>query len=198
MDGTGLGRSKFLPKPLPQEINMLLSECDIGCYSDTSDKSSAPAASIATATMDAKSDSTLPTNVFGCVDSRHANNLDTSLDDDEEDDTRVGWVKKTVTSFNDIRHALVYHLGRIDRCKHYSANNWQFSNKIRKLLTVEIDQLLCVWKSNIQNHRPALFPLHSPPFTWLQIGCGKQQQKMQHRNSIPFRSTWIKAFVLIS
>lgn len=63
---------------------MLLSECDIGCYSDSNDKSSAPAAS-----MDAKSDSTIPTTVFGCVDNRHANNLDT-LDDDEEDDTRVG------------------------------------------------------------------------------------------------------------
>lgn len=88
----GLGRSKFLPKPLPQEINMLLSECDIGCYSDASEKSAAPTASITTtapaSTNDvAKCDSTQPT-----VDSRNANNLDTSLDDDDDDDNRIGWV----------------------------------------------------------------------------------------------------------
>lgn len=67
---------------------MLLSECDIGCYPDASEKSP-PTASITT-TNDAKSDSTLPTAVVGCVDSRNANNLDTSLDDDDDDDNRIG------------------------------------------------------------------------------------------------------------
>ncbi|XP_055312711.1 uncharacterized protein LOC129574574 [Sitodiplosis mosellana] len=86
----GLGRSKFLPKPLPQEINMLLSECDIGCYPDASEKSSPPTASITTTNDVAKSDSPLPTAVVGCVDSRNANNLDTSLEDDDDDDNRIG------------------------------------------------------------------------------------------------------------
>lgn len=27
----GLGRSKFLPKPLPHEINMLLADCETSC-----------------------------------------------------------------------------------------------------------------------------------------------------------------------
>lgn len=38
----GLGRSKFLPKPLPQEINMLLSECELNCRHDGSEKSTLP------------------------------------------------------------------------------------------------------------------------------------------------------------
>lgn len=91
---TGLGRSKFLPKPLPQEINMLLSECDIGCYPDASEKS--PSTASITTTADAKTD-TLPTAV-GCVDGRNANNLDTSLDDDDDDDNRIGWVRFVLLS----------------------------------------------------------------------------------------------------
>lgn len=88
---SGLGRSKFLPKPLPQEINMLLSECDIGCYSDGSEKSSAPTTA---STINAKGDNnTLPAAVFvggggggDYIDSRHTN-LD---DDDDDDDNRIG------------------------------------------------------------------------------------------------------------
>lgn len=77
-----------MPKPLPQEINMLLSECDIGCYADASEKS--PSTASIAATMDAKSDSAQPTNVYGRVDSRNANHLDSSLDDDDEDDGHIG------------------------------------------------------------------------------------------------------------
>lgn len=69
---------------------MLLSECDIGCYSDGSEKSSAPATA---PTMNAKGDNTaLSAAVFvgggggGYIDSRHTN-LD---DDDDDDDNRIG------------------------------------------------------------------------------------------------------------
>lgn len=84
---TGLGRSKFLPKPLPQEINMLLSECDIG-------EKSPPTASITATTtnVDVEKSQNLQPTAVGCVDSRNANNLDTSLDDDDDDDNRIGWV----------------------------------------------------------------------------------------------------------
>lgn len=69
---------------------MLLSECDIGCYSDGSEKSSAPTTA---PTMNAKGDNTaLSSAVFvgggggGYIDSRHTN-LD---DDDDDDDNRIG------------------------------------------------------------------------------------------------------------
>lgn len=96
----GLGRSKFLPKPLPQEINMLLSECDIGCYSDASEKSSAPTTASA---LNAKGDSNIgPAAVYansgggggggsvgggGYIDGHHANSIG---DDDDDDDNRIG------------------------------------------------------------------------------------------------------------
>lgn len=60
----GLGRSKFLPKPMPPEINMLLAECDRNChheYADTATPSSN------------KCGGTLET-----------------LEDDDEDENRVG------------------------------------------------------------------------------------------------------------
>lgn len=61
---TGLGRSKFLPKPMPQEINMLLAECDRNCrheYTDTATPSS----------------------------NKCGGNLET-LEDDDDDENRIG------------------------------------------------------------------------------------------------------------
>lgn len=91
LERTGLGRSKFLPKPLPQEINMLLSECDLGCYPDNGSSEKSPPTASITTMPDGKTDSTLaPAAVVSCIDSRNANNLDTSLDDDDDDDNRIG------------------------------------------------------------------------------------------------------------
>lgn len=71
---------------------MLLSECDIGCYSDASEKSSAPTVAAST-----KGDCTVPAAIFvgsgggggggGYIDGHHANNLG---DDDDDDDNRIG------------------------------------------------------------------------------------------------------------
>ncbi len=61
---SGLGRSKFLPKPMPPEINMLLAECDRNChheYTDTATPSS----------------------------NKCGGNLET-LEDDDDDENRVG------------------------------------------------------------------------------------------------------------
>lgn len=66
----GLGRRKFLPKPLPHGINVLLSECGLNCQHEMTEKS-------ATA------------NVNNCIDGIDGNNVDT-LDDDDDDDNRVG------------------------------------------------------------------------------------------------------------
>lgn len=94
---TGMGRSKFLPKPLPHEINMLLTECDMNCYPDPSGKSittMASSASIAKSTdtkasiiqSDTSSQSITANN---SADSYNGNCMDT-LDDDDDDDNRIG------------------------------------------------------------------------------------------------------------
>lgn len=74
----GLGRSKYVPRPLPQEINVLLSECELNCYYDGSEKSTlaAPSPPLATTQM-------LTT---AATSSR---TVDT-YDEDDDDDNRIG------------------------------------------------------------------------------------------------------------
>lgn len=61
---SGLGRSKFLPKPLPQEINMLLAECDRNCHHEYTD-------------------TTIP------IPNKCGGNLET-VEDDDDDENRIG------------------------------------------------------------------------------------------------------------
>lgn len=130
---------------------MLLSECDIGCYPDASEKS--PSTASITTTFNAKTDNTLPTAV-GCVDGRNANNLDTSLDDDDDDDNRIGWVRlcsvvldalcvcvhalgwvneSLFFGLKSIRQALIYHQRQsieIEANKQISENIIPLSNNV--------------------------------------------------------------------
>lgn len=70
---TGLGRSKFLPKPLPAEINMLLSECDVvNCHHDG-------------AQLDVADDPTQP-YLRKCAVATAGANLEFVNDDDDDDD----------------------------------------------------------------------------------------------------------------
>lgn len=94
----GMGRSKFLPKPLPQEINMLLTECDMNCCPDSSGKaittmasSMAPIAhpTDTKASITQSDTSSQPITANNSADSYNGNCMDT-LDDDDDDDNRIG------------------------------------------------------------------------------------------------------------
>ena len=78
----GLGRSKFLPKPLPQEINMLLAECDVNCHHESTEQQSATTAcsTMAKGTTAA----TVSVSMNKC-----SGNMET-LDEDDDDDNRAG------------------------------------------------------------------------------------------------------------
>lgn len=87
---SGLGRSKFLPKPMPPEINMLLAECDRNCHHEYSDTSTASS-------------------------NKCGGNLET-LEDDDDDENRIGWVEQhwnLITIFSTETHTLcsVYGCG---------------------------------------------------------------------------------------
>lgn len=103
---TGLGRRKFLPKPLPHEINMLLSECDINRYSDSTEKSittQIPPTTTVTSSTDTRTSITSEqspfkiqlqsTNVNSCNEHYNGHhNMDTFDDDGDDDDdgNRIG------------------------------------------------------------------------------------------------------------
>lgn len=86
-DIIGLGRSKFLPKPLPQEINMLLSECDLNCHHEMTEKSGTAVAAVTSATSSPALAATV--NVNNCIDGGvDSNNMEAT--EDEDDDNRIG------------------------------------------------------------------------------------------------------------
>lgn len=110
---TGLGRRKFLPKPLPQEINMLLSECDINRYSDSTEKSittQTPPTTTVTSSTDTRTSITSEqspfknqlqsTNVNSCNEYYNGHhNMDTFDDDDDDDGNRIGYVSSSLSLF---------------------------------------------------------------------------------------------------
>lgn len=98
----GLGRSKFLTKPLSQDINMLLSECELNCHHDGSEKSTLeiqatpippltetaiinPTTSIPVTAVPVK---TIGLSANNCIDGVDCNIV--TLDEDNDDDNRVG------------------------------------------------------------------------------------------------------------
>lgn len=106
----GLGRSKFLPKPLPHEINVLLSNCDQNCHHDGSEKSTLPphptplttTHMLTTATPSVTSHIAIPTATAVTVTSIGMNNINNlvdvnsidgnleTYDDDDDDENRIG------------------------------------------------------------------------------------------------------------
>lgn len=77
----GLGRSKYVPRPLPQEINVLLSECELNCYYDGSEKSTLAAPSPPVATTQMLTTAASPATSSRTVD---------TYDEDDDDDNRIG------------------------------------------------------------------------------------------------------------
>lgn len=80
----GLGRSKFLPKPLPEEINVLLSDCDLNFHHDGSEKATLPAPSQPSTTTIATTQM-LTTGAPSACSSRSVETYE-----DDGDDSKIG------------------------------------------------------------------------------------------------------------